>query len=265
MRYPPHVTHRTLTDTPDASRTEHEGRVVGEIVPIKPETPRILYVDDAIVLVDKASGLLVHRGWGDDEHVAMTLVRDRLGGWVYPVHRLDRGTSGVLVFGRSSEVASQLSKAFEMGAVTKTYLALVRGEFPEAAHIDYAIPRGEGKLRLERIDAVTDARRIATSNVDRCSLVEATPRTGRLHQIRRHVRHLNHPIIGDVNYGNGAINRHYRSEYGLHRLALHACQLAFKHPVSGIDVVVRAQVPEDLRGALRQLGLDGSWCDERPE
>jgi tRNA pseudouridine65 synthase len=212
----------------------------------------LLFVDDHVVVANKPSGLLVHRGWDDDDDVALFRVRDAVGQHVHPVHRLDRGTSGALLFARSPEAAATLAKSFEAKSVDKRYLALVRGVAPEAGVIDYPIQKREGG---ERVPAVTRYRRVATSAVDRCSLVLALPETGRLHQIRRHLRHIDHPLVGDVKHGSGAINRHYRAEYNLHRLALHAHFLAFEHPASGARVEVRAPVPEDLASPLRALGL----------
>jgi len=98
--------------------------------------------------------------------------------------------------------------------------------------------------------------------VERCSLVEARPETGRFHQIRRHLKHLSHPIVGDVNYGKGDLNRLFRTRYGLHRLALHAHLLAFDHPATGRRLVVRAPLPADFAAALAALGLPVAVDDE---
>lgn len=212
----------------------------------------LLYVDAHVVVANKSSGLLVHRGWDDDDDVAMFRVRDAIGEHVFPVHRLDRGTSGALLFARSSEVAATLARAFESGRIEKRYLALVRGTPPESGVIDYAIPKREGG---PRVPALTRFRSLGRSEIDRCSLVVATPETGRLHQVRRHLRHINHPLVGDVRHGSGEINRHYRAEYNLHRLALHASFLAFEHPVTGSRVATTAPVPDDLAAPLAALGF----------
>ncbi len=212
-----------------------------------------LYVDADLVVVNKPSGLLVHRGWANDDDVAMFRVRDALGGaHVFPVHRLDRGTSGALVFARTKPAAAALALAFESRQVDKRYLALVRGTPPESGTIDHPIPSGgDGP----RVPAVTHFSLVARSSVDRCSLVLAMPETGRSHQIRRHLRHLGHPLVGDVNYGSGEINRHYRATYDLHRLALHAHAIAFDHPVSGARVAITAPMPDDLGLVLERLAL----------
>ncbi len=227
--------------------------------PIAPRTAQpdrsieLLYVDDHVVVANKPSGLLVHRGWDNDDDVAMFRVRDALGGQhVHPAHRLDRGTSGALVFARTREAAATLGRAFESGEVDKRYLALVRGAPPDQGIIDHPIPKSEGG---PRVPSVTRFRVLARSTVDRCSLVLAVPETGRLHQVRRHLSHIHHPIVGDVKHGRGDINRHYRTEHALHRLALHAVAIAFGHPVTRARVDVLAPVPEDLAAPLLSLGL----------
>jgi tRNA pseudouridine65 synthase len=219
----------------------------------------ILFVDAHLVVVNKPSGLLVHRGWANDDDVAMFRVRDMLGAHVYPVHRLDRGTSGALCFARTREAAATLTASFESRQVDKRYLALVRGEPPASGTIDHPIPRSvEKSAGAPRVPAGTRYLLVARSTVDRCSLVLAIPETGRGHQVRRHLRHLGHPLVGDVNYGRGEINRRYRAEYGLHRLALHAQELAFDHPVTRARVAVKAGMPDDLGLPLERLALPRS-------
>jgi tRNA pseudouridine65 synthase len=116
--------------------------------------------------------------------------------------------------------------------------------------VDSPVPRTEGG---PRVPAVTAYRRLAV--VERWSLVQASPRTGRLHQIRRHLKHLGHPIVGDVNYGKGDINRLFRERYGLRRLALHAAALSFTHPFTGASTTITTRLPDDLRGPLAGLGM----------
>jgi tRNA pseudouridine65 synthase len=212
----------------------------------------LLFVDAHVVVADKPSGLLVHRGWDKDDDVAMFRVRDAIGQHVHPLHRLDRGTSGVLVFARTRDAAAALSNAFEGGRVEKHYIALVRGSPPDAGVVDHPIPRREGG---PRVPATTRFVRIARSPVDRCSLVLAAPETGRLHQVRLHLRHIDHPLVGDVTHGSGTINRQYRAKYNLHRLALHAHRVMFDHPVTGARIDVTAPIPDDLGDALGLLGL----------
>ncbi len=211
----------------------------------------ILYRDDVLVAVCKPSGLAVHRGWARDPTYALNEVRDRLGQWVYPVHRLDRATSGVLAFALDPETARGVQAQFADGRVAKRYLALVRGIPPESGVIDHPVKRTlRGK---ERVPAVTEYRRLST--FERYTLMEARPRSGKLHQIRRHFKHLSHPLIGDVRYGKGELNRLFRERFGLHRLALHALEMRLEHPRSGTALRWVAAVPPDLAGPLAAMGL----------
>jgi tRNA pseudouridine65 synthase len=219
---------------------------------MSPPTIELLFVDAHVVVANKPSGLLVHRGWDNDDDVALFRVRDAIGEYMYPVHRLDRGASGALVFARTREAAAALSRAFEHGRVEKRYIALVRGTPPDSGVVDHAIPKKDGG---PRVPALTRFRLLATSSVDRCSLVLAMPKTGRLHQIRRHLRHINHPLVGDVTHGSGEVNRRFRAHYNLWRLGLHAQHIAFDHPITGGRIAVTATVPEDLGGPLAALGL----------
>lgn len=219
-----------------------------------------LYRDDALVAVGKPSGIAVHRGWSRERIVALTVVRDRLGRAVFPVHRLDRATSGVLVLALDPGTARRLQEQWMAGRVRKRYLALVRGIPPAEGVIDHPVPRSP---HGPRVPAVTELRRLAT--FERYSLLEVVPRTGRLHQIRRHLKHLSHPVIGDVRYGKGEHNRLFRERFGLHRLALHALEIAFDHPSEGHPLRIFAPVPEDLAGPLRALGMDGLAGPSQPE
>jgi tRNA pseudouridine65 synthase len=242
--------------------------------PVPPAPSRLppielLYVDPHVVVANKPSGLLVHRGWDNDDDVAMFRVRDALGGeHVYPVHRLDRGTSGALLLARTRDAAAALGRAIELRQLDKRYLALVRGAPPDSGVIDYAIPKSDDGPRVE---AVTHFRVLARSPVDRCALVLAVPETGRLHQLRRHFAHIHHPLVGDVKHGSGEINRHYRATYALHRLALHAIALGFDHPFppepdagsatgKAWRVEVLAPLPMDFAQALQALQLP--WSEE---
>jgi tRNA pseudouridine65 synthase len=209
-----------------------------------------LYRDDALVGVAKPSGMAVHRGWSRERIVVLTEVRNRLGRPVFPVHRLDRATSGALVLALDPGTARGLQEQFIAGGVAKRYLALVRGIPPEQGVIDHPVPRSP---HGPRVPAVTEFRRLAT--FERYALLEVVPRTGRLHQIRRHLKHVSHPLIGDVRYGKGEHNRLFRDRFGLHRLALHALELAFDHPADGRRLRLVAPVPEDLAGPLRAMGM----------
>jgi tRNA pseudouridine65 synthase len=220
----------------------------------------ILFRDDRVVVVDKPAGLASHRGWSGDDDALLQRVRDEVGAWVYLIHRLDRGASGTVLFALDRDTARALSEAW--GEVDKRYLAITRGHPPEHAVIDHPIPKEPGG---ERVPATTEIWRRDTFG--RYAVVEAAPRTGRLHQIRRHLKHLSCPLIGDVKYGKGEHNRVFREHHGLHRLALHARRLAFDHPGTGARIVVEAPLPADLAGAIASAraayALDPDAGEER--
>ena len=222
----------------------------------------LLYQDDYLVAVNKPSGLLVHRSPIDrhETRFALQLVRDLIGRRVYPVHRLDKPTSGVLLFALSPEVARIVSEQFAANEVRKRYLAVVRGYAPEAGDIDYPL-REEADRVVDRQrsrdrpvqPAQTRFRRLATVELPvqvdrypqtRYSLMELQPRTGRKHQLRRHMKHIGHPIIGDAKHGKGVHNRFFQREVDCHRLLLACAGLGLRHPVSGDDLELQAPLDE---------------------
>jgi tRNA pseudouridine65 synthase len=206
---------------------------------------RILHHDARCCVVDKPSGVAVHRGWADDPDPLLQRVRDAIGAYVYPIHRLDRGASGISLFALDRDAARAFADAWP--AADKRYLAITRGHPPEQSTIDHPIPRAPGEAR---VPAVTEVRRLATFG--RYALVEARPRTGRLHQIRRHLKHVACPLIGDVRYGKGEHNRIFRDRFGMHRLALHCASLVVPHPDGGslaIDCALAADLAAAIEGA----------------
>ena len=220
---------------------------------------RILYRDDVCVVVDKPSGLIVHRGWANDDRDLLRVTRDALGQYVYPLHRLDRGASGAVLFALNGETARILNRSFADRSMDKRYLALTRGHPPEHGLIDHPIPRAPGE---ERVPAQTEYFRIGT--FERYALVVAIPKTGRLHQIRRHLKHLSCPLIGDVRYGKGEHNRLFREVYGLHRLFLHATRLSLPHPVTGGRLDIASPLPRELAAVLELLRCATSTQDSQP-
>ncbi|MBT0663315.1 tRNA pseudouridine(65) synthase TruC [Geobacter pelophilus] len=236
------------------------------------ECLEVLYQDDYLVAVNKPSGLLVHRSPIDrhETRFALQTVRNQTGRRVYPVHRLDKPTSGVLLFAFSPEIARSLVECFAAGEVKKSYLAVVRGYAPDEGTIDYPLVEDQDKHDhiftgiekeaqaavtvfrcLARIELQSSVGRYATS---RYSLVSAAPRTGRRHQLRRHFKHIFHPIIGDTRYGEGRHNRFFREEFGVHRLLLHAAELMFPHPITGAPVALIAPLDHEFRTLMERLG-----------
>ncbi len=217
--------------------------------------PNILHEDPWLVAVDKQSGLAVHRGWAQDEVVLTDLLEPRCGkGCVHPLGRLDRGTSGVLLVARNGGDVETFRNAIRAEGAQRCYIALVRGVPPESGVIDYPIPNEPDGPRVE---ARTSFRLLASRPTEprAVSLVAAFPHTGRLHQIRRHLRHITHPLIGDANYGRPDLNRALRAAYGLARLALHCARVRLRHPFTDELLELAAPVPEDLAGPLGRMGF----------
>jgi tRNA pseudouridine65 synthase len=202
----------------------------------------ILHRDPRCVVVDKPSGIATHRGWDDSDDALLQVVRDTVNAYVYPIHRLDRGASGIVLFALDKEAARAFSDAWTLA--DKRYLAITRGHPAEHVVLDHAIPKAPGEAR---VPATTEIWRRETFG--RYALVEARPRTGRLHQIRRHLKHLSCPLIGDVRYGKGEHNRLWREKFGLHRLALHATSLRVPHPDGG-ELAVTCPLAPDLVAAI---------------
>lgn len=232
----------------------------------------ILYRDDQLVAIHKPAGLLVHRSElaRHETEFAVQLLRDQLGLPVHPAHRLDRGTSGVLLFALDKAVLAPLSSAFETQQVEKEYLAVVRG-WPDAdGIIDHALARlrddaewkgehqsttrQEARTRYTRLAMVELPLAIDRYPSSRYALLRLWPETGRRHQIRRHLKHIAHPIIGDATYGKGAHNRAFQSLFGCHRLLLACTRMRLTHPVSGATLDLRAPLAADFRSVLDQLG-----------
>lgn len=221
--------------------------------------------------IGKPAGLFVHRTRLDPEArtYAVQRLRDQLRAPVYPAHRLDRATSGALLFALDTVTHRQLSMAFEYGGVAKRYLALVRGWPPDTLHIDHPLRRmsDDGDILPDAGDAqaaVTAVRTLGRIELPipvdrypaaRYALVELRPTTGRRHQLRRHLKHASHPIVGDTTYGKGPHNRLFRAHFGAERLLLHAVELALAHPATGVPLRVIAPPPPDFAGVVDALGL----------
>ena len=202
---------------------------------------------------------------------ALQLVRDMVGQWVYPVHRLDKPTSGVLVFALSSEIASTLSKEFMAGNVQKEYLAVVRGYIQEMDTINYPLKvlldkkSDRDRRNIEESqEAVTNYARLATLElpypvsrypVARYSLVKLLPKTGRKHQLRRHLKHIFHPIVGDTKYGRGEHNKLFREKFDCHRLLLHASKIEFTHPITKQRLTIEADLDETFTKIVKLFTL----------
>ncbi|HBP23801.1 MAG TPA: hypothetical protein DEA08_39245 [Planctomycetes bacterium] len=222
----------------DQDRDEDE-----ELEPIE-----ILYRDEALVVANKPSGLLVHRTkLSSDKVFLLQRLHHQLGQFLYPVHRIDRPTSGVIVFGFSSEDAGRIHWALKEESALKEYIVLCRGETPES----FVSERPLTNAKKEPQPARTEFERIATFS--RCSLLLARIQTGRRHQVRRHLSRMAHQVIGCTKYGKGRINNFFRENYGLPRLFLHAHRIRFLHPRTDEPFEVLAPLAPDLRAFLTRL------------
>lgn len=222
----------------------------------------ILYEDEHLIAVNKPPGLLVHRSSiaNDVSLFALQLLRDQIGKVVYPAHRLDRKTSGILLFSLAKACDSKMQQLFAARQTQKTYLAVLRGYTPREGEIDYPLKKENGTIQ----DARTHYRTVATAEIalpsgkhqtSRYSLVSATPETGRMHQLRRHFAHILHPIIGDRPHGCNKQNKLWKQTFNMDTMLLHASELHFKHPVTGLDVAIKAALHPEFKRALSILNL----------
>lgn len=225
----------------------------------------IIYEDAQYVAINKPAGLLVHRTRIAEEkkEFALQMLRDQLGYRVHAVHRLDRGTSGVLLFAKSAEATAPLAKAFTEALPDKTYVAIVRGYTPEAGIINNPIRPDKDHAHKEAQEAVTHFTRLATVELPipvgryataRYSLVQVKPQTGRMHQIRKHFAHLRHYIIGDKKHGDWRHNRMFLEELESTSMLLHAVSLSFKHPFSLEEITIEAPLPENMLRLCHRFG-----------
>jgi len=229
----------------------------------------ILYQDEHLVVIEKPSGILVHQSrLAEDRTTCVEILSRQLNRKVFPVHRLDRGTSGVLVFALSSAASRRAALEFEEGRVKKTYLTIVRGFTEKSGDIDYPIAEDRSKAK---VDAKTAYQTISRSELNhpvgryqtaRTSLVKVMPKTGRMHQIRKHFAHLRHPVIGDRTYGDRKYSDFFRDQFGLGRLALWARELEILHPVDFRLVNFKSNLDADFDRLCRGLGLTFDEGDE---
>ncbi len=232
----------------------------------------ILFEDDDLVVIHKPAGLLVHRSYlaRRERFFAMQLTRDKVGCHVFPVHRLDRPTSGVLLFAKSSEMANVLCEQFAEKQVEKQYLAIVRGNILNGDLLDYPLKQEFDELGDKHVDPNKAAQEAQTTYqpllnceipypsgryaTSRFGLVQLTPHTGRKHQLRRHMAHLRHPIIGDTTHGDGKQNRFFREHFGINRLWLIAKKLSFNHPRTGERVTVETELEPEWLTLFAEFG-----------
>lgn len=229
----------------------------------------VVYEDDALLAVNKPAGLLVHRSAiaADERDFLIERLREQTGAALYLAHRLDRATSGIVLLAKSREIAGELGKQFMARSIDKTYLAVVRGWPDAAGTIDYPLP--DVRERSPRKPAITTWRVLATASVpielgrypeQRYALIEVSPQTGRYRQIRKHLHHVSHHIVGDTSHGRGDHNRLWRMHFGVHRLLLHAWRLRLDHPLTGTRLMLEAPLDAVWQRVLESMG----WEDALP-
>jgi tRNA pseudouridine65 synthase len=223
----------------------------------------ILYQDEDLIAINKPPGLLVHRTRiaNDADEYALQILRDQINQRVFPAHRLDRKTSGVLLFGLNAEIDRIMQMAFAERRIEKTYLAIVRGFTDDKGLIDYPLKKENGKLQ----EAVTAYKTLNRTEIDlsfgqhptsRYSLVEVKPKTGRMHQIRKHFAHIDHPIIGDRPHGCNKQNKLFKEKFELMTMMLHALELQFAHPVKHEKITIHASPNKEFNRMLKALQMD---------
>jgi len=220
-------------------------------------TLQILFQDEYLVAINKPHGLLVHRSKiaMDADEFAVQLLRDQIEQAVYPVHRLDRKTSGILLFALSPEINSHMQQKFMDRKVDKKYLAFVRGFMEKAGTIDYPLKKENGSTQ----EAITHFKTLKRGELpfpsgkfqsSRYSLVELVPETGRMHQLRKHLAHVFHPIIGDRPHGCNKQNKLFLERLNMNTMLLHASELSFFHPISNVKIELKAPLFSEFQRVL---------------
>ena len=254
---------------PDAVKMINDGRIddiltiaallKAEYSKLVKRRVEVLYQDEYCIAVNKPHGLLVHRtSMSSDKEFLLQRLRDQCGRKVYPLHRLDRPTSGVVLFAFSKEIAAEFFRIFREREVKKTYLALVRGWTDDNGTIDSPLKTSGGNEQ----DALTLYKTLEKFQLpipvgpyeqSRYSLVEIDLKTGRTHQIRRHFAHLRHPLVGDTTYGDGRHNIMFRENFNSHRLMLAAVKLEMPHPITNIQLSVSAPLETGFQAVLEKM------------
>lgn len=222
----------------------------------------VLFRDEFIAVVNKPSGLMAHASAlaRDENDFLHDRLREQFGCKIFLIHRLDRATSGCLLVAFDTQSASTLGKQFMTREVEKNYLAICRGWPEQLFTVDYDLDGGPGKP--EKKSAVTEFKRLACAEIEvasahhessRYALMQCTPYTGRFRQIRRHLKHLSHHLIGDTSHGDGRHNRNFRM-MGVHRMLLHAWQLSFQHPANSKAMKITAPWDAEFEKAMQKLG-----------
>jgi len=223
----------------------------------------ILFEDADFIAIHKPPGILVHRTKiSEDTQFVLQLLRQQIKQRIYPIHRLDRGTSGVLIFGKNKQAASLMGPIFINREIQKQYIAIIRGYVEASGTINYALAK---EPHLPKKEAITHYQSVQQTELQvaisrypsaRYSFVQVTLETGRRHQIRRHFSHLRHPVIGDKRYGDVKHNSYWRDNFGISRMLLHAQSLHFLHPITEKPLLIIAPIDASFQAAMDLLGFE---------
>ncbi len=222
----------------------------------------IIYRDNHLIAINKPHGLLVHRTnlAKDADQFALQLLRDQIDAHVFPVHRLDRKTSGVLLFALNKDCLKTMQSQFAENQIKKSYLAIVRGYTDEYGTIDYPLRKENGKLQ----EAITNYRTLSHGEINqpfnghptsRYSLLKVAPVTGRMHQIRKHLSHIYHPIIGDRPHGCNKQNKLFKEKWQMTTMLLHALQIECLHPISNAPIIIKCNPHSEFDRMCEVLGF----------
>jgi len=217
---------------------------------------KILYQDQWLVAAEKPSGLLVHpRPDCKGEPSLLKKLRDQIGAYLYPIHRIDRGASGIVLFGIDREAAKAIMQNWHEAKNIKEYQALARRKITEPGCFNFELSN-HNKIKQEAISHYWPL-----ENFDEtCTLVKVQIETGKKHQIRRHFSRRCFNLLGDTCYGKGDINRAFRELYCLERLFLHACKLTFRHPILNKQIEIESELSADLELVLEKIRLHYNQC-----
>ncbi|MFZ1750727.1 MAG: pseudouridine synthase [Saprospiraceae bacterium] len=223
---------------------------------------QVLFEDEHIIAINKPHGLFVHRTRLDPAAIdfVLQILRDQIGQKVYATHRLDRKTSGVLLLTKTKEAHAPVNELFQTKSVSKKYLAIVRGYCDDQGSIDYPLVNDKGKTQeamtfyqtLDRVDVPVAFGKFETS---RYSLVSLMPETGRMHQLRKHMSHIFHPIIGDRPHGCNKQNKLFLEHFKMDTMLLHASEIKFLHPLTGANIMINAPIFSEFARMLIELGF----------
>lgn len=217
----------------------------------------VLFRDEHLIAINKPHGLLVHRSpiAMDAQEFALQMLRDQINHWVNPVHRLDRKTGGALLFALDKEIEISMHQLFAENLVKKKYLTIVRGHTPDTGEIDYPLRKENGVLqdaftRYKTLNRTELNIALGAHSTSRYSLVEVSPETGRMHQLRKHFAHIHHPIIGDRPHGCNKQNKLFKETWNMMTMLLHASEITFNHPLTKKEIKIQAPLHDEFKRVM---------------